>query len=154
LTASIPTSRAFMAILAASLASSVLAFAIFLGFGLLSPGRSHSWIGDPGTVMAAAAIVTIWAPAVALIPATVLGLLVERPKAKKMIACRGGGFIWHVFLSVLAAALLSLLLRVALHLTNPMYPLLDVFSLAGFSLIGLCSGISWWFFVVIPGRRT
>ncbi|MEO6114701.1 MAG: hypothetical protein ABIP07_09690 [Sphingomicrobium sp.] len=104
-------------------------------------------------IMATAAIVTIWAPAVALIPAGILGLFIERSKAKQMIARQDGGFIRHVFLSVVAAALLSLLLRVGLHLTNPMYPLLDVFSLAGFSLIGLCSGISWWFLVVLPGRR-
>jgi hypothetical protein len=143
-------SRGFAAILAAAVGSSVLAFAILVIVGLVWPtGRGFRLDDLPATI----AIVAIWAPAFALIPAGVLGLLVERPKARAMIKRPEGGFIPYVALSVVVAALLSFLLRIVLHLTNPMYPLVDVFSLGLFTLIGLCSGVSWWFLVVVPGRR-
>ena len=140
-----------MAVLAASVASSVLAFLIFLVFGATHPNGGRGWRADdlPATI----AIVAIWAPAFALIPAGVLGLLVERPKARAAIRRGVGGFVPYILLSVVAAAMLSFLLRIVLHLTNPIYPLVDVFSLGLFSIIGLCSGISWWFLVVLPGRR-
>jgi hypothetical protein len=153
LSAEISGSRGFMAVVAASVASSVLAFVATLVFGFLSPTSNHSWIGDPGMIAATIAIVAIWAPAFALIPAGILGFLVERPKARAMIERRTGGFVPHLLLSVGAAALLSFLLRIVLHVANPMYPLVDVFSLGLFTLIGFCSGISWWFIVVLPGRR-
>jgi hypothetical protein len=128
-----------------------LAFIIFLVLGALHPTGGRGWRADdlPATI----AIVAIWAPAFALIPAGVLGLLVERPKARAAIERRAGGSIPYILLSVAAAAVLSFLLRIALHLTNPIYPLLDAFSLGLFSIIGLCSGISWWLLVVLPGRR-
>jgi hypothetical protein len=139
-----------MAVLAASVGSSVLAFIIFLMVYATPSSRSGSWTDAlPATI----AIVAIWAPAIALIPAGALGLLVERPKAKAAIRRPAVGFVPFTLLSVGAAAVLSFLLRIALHLTNPIYPLLDAFSLGLFSIIGLCSGISWWFLVVLPGRR-
>ena len=143
-------SRGFAAIVVAAFASSVLAFAVLIIVGLVWPtGRSFRLDDLPATI----AIVAIWAPAFALIPAGVLGLLVERPKARAMIKRPEGGFIPHVVVSVAVAALLSLLLRIVLHLTNPMYPLVDTFSLGLFTLIGFCSGVSWWLLVVVPGRR-
>ena len=137
-----------MAVLVAALASSVL------GFVLLAVFVPHA--GRPvrsGDLPAIVAIVLIWAPAFALVPAGILGWLVERPKARAMIARRTGGFIPHLALSVVAVALFWFLFRIAVHLAYPTNPLIDVPSLALFSIIGLCSGLSWWFLVVMPGRR-
>ena len=137
-----------MAVLVTAVASSVL------GFVLLAVFVPHT--GRPvrsGDVPAIVAIVLIWAPALALIPAGILGWLVERPKARAMIARRTGGFMPHLALSVAAAALFWFPFRIAVHLTYPTNPLIDVPSLALFVLIGLCSGASWWFLVVLPGRR-
>lgn len=139
-----------MAVLAASVASSVLAFIAFLMLYATPPSGNDSWTDAlPATI----AIVLIWAPAFALIPAGVLGLLVERPKARAAIRRRAAGSVPYILLSVVAGAVLSFILRIVLHLANPIYPLLDVFSLGLFSIIGLCSGISWWLLVVLPGRR-
>ena len=136
--------------LAASVASSVVAFIIFLLLYATPTSGSTSWIEAlPATI----AIFAIWAPAFALVPAGVLGWLVERPKARAAIERGTGGFVPYVLLSVIAAAALSFLLRIALRLANPIYPLVDAFSLGLFSIVGLCSGISWWFLVVMPGRR-
>jgi hypothetical protein len=139
-----------MAVLAASVGSSVLGFVILVAASAVYPAGNSSWTDNlPATI----AIVVIWVPAFALIPAAILGFVVERPKARAMIERRAGGFVQHILLSVVAAALLSFLLRIVLHLANPMYPLLDSFSLALFTLVGFCSGISWWFLVVLPRRR-
>ena len=139
-----------MAVLAASVGSSVLGFIAFLMLYATPPSGSDGWTDAlPATI----AIVAIWAPAFALIPAGALGLLVERPKARVAIKRPSFGFVPYTLLSVVAAAVLSILLRIVLHLTNPIYPLLDAFSFGLFSIIGLCSGISWWFLVVLPGRR-
>jgi len=143
-------SRGVVAVVAASVASSVLAFVIFLLFGLA--GSTGKPIGTDD-LPAIIAIVLIWAPALALIPAGILGFLVERPKARAMIARRAGGFVPHIALSVAAVVLFWLLFRIVVHFTYPTNPLIDVPSLALFGLIGLCSGISWWFLVVLPGRR-
>jgi hypothetical protein len=139
-----------MAVLVTAVAASVLAFVIFLLFGMAgSTGRP---IGTED-LLPIIAIVLIWAPALALIPAGILGWLVERPKARRMIARRAGGFVLHVALSLAAVALFWLLFRIVVHFIYPTNPLIDVPSLALFGLIGLCSGISWWFLVVLPGRR-
>ena len=138
----------FMAVLAAAVAASVLGFILVVVFAP-STGN-HGWMKDLPAIIA---IVLIWAPALALIPAGILGWLVERPKARAMIARRTGGFLHHLALSVAAVVLFWLLLRIAVHFTTPTNPLIDVPSLALFVLIGLCSGISWWFLVVLPGRR-
>jgi hypothetical protein len=140
----------FMAVLAAAVAASVLGFVLLVIFGQLRPNRNQSWIEDLPVI---AAIVLIWAPAFALVPAGILGWLVERPKARAMIARRAGGFVPHIALSVAAVVLFWLLFRIAVHLTYPTNPLIDAPSLALFCLIGLCSGISWWLLVVLPGRR-
>jgi hypothetical protein len=137
--------------LATAVASSVLAFAIFVIVGLVWPSGNRGWRMEdlPATI----AIVAIWAPAFALIPAGIFGLLVERPKARTMIKRRAGGFVWHMVLSVVAAVLFWLLFRIGVHYAYPTNPLIDLPSLALFCLIGLCSGVSWWFLVVVPGRR-
>lgn len=139
-----------MAVLAASVASSVLGFIVFLMFYATPPSGSGNWTDNLGATIA---IVAIWAPAFALLPAGALGLLVERPKARAAIRDRAAGFVPFILLSVVAAAVLSFILRIVLHLTNPTYPLLDAFSLGLFAIVGLCSGISWWLLVVLPGRR-
>jgi hypothetical protein len=143
-------SNGLMAVLAASVGSSVLAFIVFVMLYATPSSGSDSWTDAlPATI----AIVAIWAPAFALIPAGALGFLVERPKARAAIRRPAVGFVPYILLSVVAAAVLSFILRIVLHLTNPIYPLLEAFSLGLFSIIGLCSGISWWFLVVLPGRR-
>jgi uncharacterized membrane protein YeiH len=143
-------SSGLLAVLTASVFSSALGFVITVVLSAMHRTGNSSWADNLPAIIA---IVFIWAPAFVLIPAGVLGLLVERPKARAAIKRQAGGSFSYIFLSVLAAALLSFLLRIVLHLANPIYPLADVFSLALFSLIGLCSGISWWFLVVLPGRR-
>jgi hypothetical protein len=138
----------FMAVLATAVASSVLGFVLLVVFGPKT--GSHGWLEALPAVIA---IVLIWAPAFALIPAGILGWLVERPKARAMIARRAGGFVPHIALSLAAMALFWLLFRIAVHYIYPTNPLIDVPSLALFGLIGLCSAVSWWFLVVLPGRR-
>ena len=138
----------FMAVLATAVAASVLGFVLLVLFGP-STGRQLRTEDLPAII----AIVLIWAPGVALIPAGILGLIVERPKARAMIARRDGGFVPHVALSVAAVVLFWLLFRIAVHFTYPTNPLIDLPSLALFVLIALCSGVSWWFLVVLPGRR-
>jgi len=142
------SSRSFAAVLAAAVASSVLGFVLVVMFG--PPTGRHGWMESLPAVVA---IVLIWAPAFALIPAGILGWLVERPKARRMIERREGGFILHIALSVVAAALFWMLFRIGVHFTYPTNPLIDVPSLILFCLIGLCSGVAWWFLVVVPGRR-
>ena len=39
-------------------------------------------------------------------------------------------------------------------LTGPQTQLGDFPSLVVFAVVGLCSALSWWFLVVLPGRRT
>ena len=138
----------FMAVLATAVASSVLGFVLVVMFAPAT--GNHGWTEDLPAIIA---IVLIWAPAFALIPAGILGWLVERPKARVMIARRTGGFVTHITLSVAAVVLLWLLLRIAVHFTYPTNPLIDAPSLALFCLIAVCSGVSWWFLVVLPGRR-
>ena len=138
----------FMAVLATAVASSVLGFVLLVVFGPKT-GRGARMDELPAII----AIVLIWAPAFALIPAGILGWLVERPKARAMIARRTGGFVAHIALSVAAVALLWLLFRIAVHYSTPTNPLIDAPSLALFLLVGFCSSISWWLLVVLPGRR-
>jgi hypothetical protein len=137
----------FMAVLAAAVAASVLGFVLVVMFAPST--RPQVRTKDLPAIIA---IVLIWAPALALIPAGILGWLVERPKARAMIARRTGGFASHLALSVAAVVLFWLLFRIAVHFAYPTNPLIDLPSLALFVLIGLCSGIAWWFLVVLPGR--
>lgn len=137
---------------AAAVASSVLCLAIVLIAGQFAATVNNDWITKPGDIMAIAAITLIWAPAFALIPAAVLGYLVERPKARWVIATDGGIAI-HLALSLLAAIVLSILFRIALHLINPRNPLIDLYGLGLFAIIGLGSGLAWWFLVILPGKR-
>jgi hypothetical protein len=58
-----------------------------------------------------------------------------------------------VALSVAASVLFWYLFRIGVQFASPTNPLIDFPSLALFSMIGLCSGVSWWILVVLPGRR-
>ena len=120
--------------------------------GAVNPAANSAWKGDVTALLATGAIILIWAPAIALIPAALLGYFVERPKAKWMVANRGG-LVVHLALSVLAAVVLSLLFRIVLRLIDGKAPLLDPFGLGLFAIIGLASGLAWWFLVIVPARR-
>ena len=144
--------RSLIAVLAAAVGSSLLAFVVMLIVGQVNPGANSAWKGDVTTLLATGAIVLIWAPAIALIPAALLGYIVERPKAKWIIANHGGIAV-HLALSVLAAGVLSLLFRLVLRLIDGKAPLLDPFGLGLFAIIGLASGMAWWFVVILPVRR-
>jgi uncharacterized membrane protein YeiH len=64
-----------------------------------------------------------------------------------------GGIAAHLTLSVLAAVVLSILFRIGLRLFDPHKSLVDPFSLGLFAIIGLGSGLAWWFIVIVPGKR-
>jgi len=98
-------------------------------------------------------ILFFWAPAFALAPSAILGFLVERPLARRLIANREGGFFEHLLAVIGAALLLWLLLRVVVVLMGPQTKIVDGLSLAMFAIVGLCSALSWWIFVIAPGRR-
>ena len=110
-------------------------------------------MAKPGDVAAVAAIALIWAPAFALIPSALLGYFIERPKARWILAT-DGNIVVHLALSVLGAMALSVLFRIVLHLIDPKYPLLDLFGLGLFVIIGVGSGLAWWFLVIVPGKRS
>ncbi len=142
-------SRGFAAVVAASVASSVLGFLVLVVTGPMD----FAGMRDPVMELAVvAAVVLFWAPAFAFIPAAILGWFVERPKARRMIARRSGGLALHLAISIVAALLLWLLFRIGLFVTGSSPQLMDEPSLALFVLIGLCSGMSWWLMVVEPGR--
>ena len=145
-------SRGFAAVVAASVSASILAFLIVLVLGQLSPPRrDEDWVE---MIPVVAAVVLLWAPAFAAIPAGILGLLVERPMARSAIKRGGGGgMVPFVLASLAAGALLSFVPTLVQHLIDPDRRLFDPFTLGIFSLIGLCSGVSWWLMVVEPGRR-
>ena len=142
-------SRGFAAVVAASVASSVLGFLILVVTGPLDYAGMRDPVMDLAVV---AAIVLFWVPAFALVPAAILGWLVERPKAQRMIARRSGGLAPHLALSIVAALLLWLVFRLGLLVTNSTPQLMDGPSLAMLILVGLCSGMAWWLMVVEPGR--
>jgi hypothetical protein len=149
-------SRGFIAVIAAAVGSSVLAFVIALVMSAVSPTGNSRWLTDLTDVAVVAAIVLIWAPAFALIPAALLGYFVERPKARWMIASDGSlplHLVLHFVLSLLAAAVLFVLFRIVLQLFDPTKPLLDLFGFGLFMIIGVGSGLAWWFLVVLPERR-
>ncbi len=145
-------SRAIVAVVAAAVCSSLLALAILVITGQFASTGSNAGIEHPGDILVIAAIALIWAPAFALIPAALLGYFVERPKARWLIG-NDGVIAVHLALSILAAILLSILFRIVLHLINPKNPLVDLYGLGLFAVIGLGSGLAWWFIVIVPGRR-
>ena len=145
-------SRALVAVIAAAVGSSLLCLAILIVANQFVASGSNAWAAKPGDIVVVAAVALIWAPAVALIPVALLGYFVERPKARWMIA-NNGGIAVQLSLSVLAAIGLSILFRIALHLINPRNPLVDIFGLGLFAVMGLASGLAWWFLVILPGRR-
>jgi hypothetical protein len=135
---------------AAAVASSLLTFALLLITGSLGPLPGKDW---PLEIIVLLSIIFIWGPAFALIPTGILGFLVERPLSRRLIARGEGGFVEHQLIVLGAAVGLWLLLRLSAVLTTPRVPFLDYDSLAVFAIIGLCSAISWWRLVVVPGRR-
>lgn len=144
------SSPAVVAIFAAAIASSLLTFVILILTG---------WIGLPSgpdvplQVAVFLSIVFIWAPAFALVPAGILGFALERPLSRWLIGRRQGGFVEHLIVVMAAALFLWLLLRVIVVLMGPQTQLIDLPSLMVFAVVGLCSALSWWFLVVLPGRR-
>jgi hypothetical protein len=142
--------RGVAAVIATAIASSVLGFLVLVFSGQLDLAAMRSPLEELPDI---AAIVLIWAPAFALIPAAILGWLVERPKAAGMIARRSGGLAVHLALSIAAALLLWLLFRIVYYVTNSTPQIMDGPSLGLLALVGLCSGIAWWLLVVEPGRR-
>lgn len=143
-------SRGMIAVVVASVAASLLGFVILVVSGELD----FSAMRDPVTELPViAAILLIWVPAFAFVPAAILGWLVERPKSRAMIDRRAGGLLVHLFVSIAAALLLWLLFRAVLLLSESTPRLMDSLSLLLVGLVGLCSGIAWWFLVVEPGRR-
>lgn len=143
-------SNDIVAIILAAIASSLVTVAILIASG---------WIGMPKEAIRPLdiavwlSIILIWGPAFALVPAAVLGFLLERPLSRSLIARREGGFIEHLLLVVATALALWLALRIAVVLSGPQTRILDPLSLAVFAIIGVCSALSWWFLVVLPGRR-
>ena len=146
---SVKMSAGLMAVIAGAIASSVIAVAVVIVVSLVSPGGSPIKLGHLG---AAVGIALFWAPPIAFIPAGVIGYLVERPKAKAMIARRRGGLFSHLLISTLAGAAFGLLFRLLLNLFNPTQPLIDPPILLVCTWIGFCSGVAWWRLVIIPGR--
>ena len=142
--------RGLVATVAAAFAASAVGMLAILIGSLLSPGGAPI---KSGHLVAMVGITLFWAPAIALIPAALIAFLVERPKAREMIARGRGGLAVHLLTSVLAGAVLALLFRLLLRLFDPDKPILDPPVLGFFTLIGLCSGIAWWVLVVAPGRR-
>jgi hypothetical protein len=146
-------SRAIAAVFVAAVASSLLGLVLLIVAGQFAPAASNQWMTKPGDVAVVAAIALIWAPAFALIPSALLGYFVERPKARWILA-NDGNIAVHLALSVLGAMALSVLFRIVLHLIDPKYPLLDLFGLGLFMIIGVGSGLAWWFLVIVPGKRS
>ena len=150
MTAGAIRSRGVIAVVATAIASSILGFIVLTLSGQLDFGAMREPLMD---ILVVAAIVLFWAPAFAIVPAAILGLVVERPKARAMIARRSGALVPHLALSIAAAVLLWGLFRAVLVAVNSTPQFMDAPSLGLFILIGLCSGISWWLMVVEPGRR-
>lgn len=146
-------SRGIVAVFVATIVSSLLGLVLLIVADQFAPTASNRWMTKPGDVAVVAAIALIWAPAFALIPSALLGYLVERPKARWILA-NDGNIAVHLALSVLGAMALSVLFRIVLHLIDPKYPLLDLFGLGLFMIIGVGSGLAWWFLVIVPGKRS
>ena len=147
---SVKLSGGLMATIAAAIAASLIGVAGVIIASLLSPGGSPLKLGHIG---AAVGIALFWAPPIAFIPAAVIGYVVERPKAKAMIARRRGGLITHLLVSTLAGAAFALIFRLVLNVFDPRQPLVDPLVLQACTWIGFCSGVAWWRLVVLPGRR-
>jgi len=148
-------SRGFMATVAAAIASSLLTLIVLIA-GALIAGRPIGWPSGPDVPLQIAvflSVVLIWAPAFAMVPAGILGFAVERPLSRWLIGRPQGGFFEHLAVVIAAALFLWLLLRVIVVVVGPQTRLVDVPSLMVFAIVGLCSALSWWFLVVLPGRR-
>jgi hypothetical protein len=143
--------RWFVAAAVTAFAASVIGMLAVLVYGLIAPTAAPI---KPNHIIAIVGITLFWAPVIAFVPAAIIGLLVERPKAKAMIARGHGGLLASVTASTLAGAMLALLFRLALYVFDPRKALIDPPVMAFFSLIGFCSGLAWWNLVVVPGRKS
>jgi hypothetical protein len=139
-----------VAAIAAAIASSVLTFLILLVTGQLGAPTSKNWPLDIAVFLS---ILLIWAPAFALVPAGILAVLVGRPLTRRLIDLRGGGFAMLLLGMIAGAGALWLLLRAVAVAIEPKAPFIDYPSLAVFAIIGLCSAVSWWILVILPGQR-
>lgn len=145
---------AVVAIIVAAVASSLLTFVILIGAGLIRGLISMPSGPDlPLQFAVFLSILFFWAPAFALIPAAILGFVVERPLSRWLIGRHQGGFVEHLIVVVTAALFLWLLLRLAVVLVGPQTQLVDIPSLVVFAVVGFCSALSWWLLVILPGRR-
>ena len=143
-------SNQVIATVCAAIGSSVLTFVILVVTGWVGAPTGPNAAFDIGVMLS---IVLIWAPAFALVPASILGFALERPLSRQLIVRSDGGFFAHL-LAIEAASLgLWLLLRIAVVLSGPQTQIIDVPSLALFAIVGFSSALSWWFLVVLPGRR-
>ena len=143
-------SPAVVAIFVTAIASPLLCLVILIGMGKIGLPTGPD---VPLQIAVALSIIFIWAPAFALVPAGILGFALERPLSRWLIGRRQGGFVEHLAIVVAAALMLWLLLRVVVVLTGPQTRIVDLPSLVVFAVVGLCSALSWWFLVVLPGRR-
>jgi hypothetical protein len=141
---------AVVAIIAAAVASSLVTFIILIGAGLIGVPSGPDLPLQFAVILS---ILFIWAPAFALIPAAILGFVVERPLSRWLIGRHQGGFVEHLIVVVAAALFLWLLLRLAVVLIGPQTQLVDVPSFVVFAVVGFCSALSWWLLVILPGRR-
>ena len=128
----------------------MLAFVVLLLIGWIGPPTGPGWLLDTAVLLS---ILLIWGPAIAAIPAAILGVVLERPVAKRLIARGQGGFTQHLLMVLGCALLLWLTVRVAVVVTGPQDRIMDPLSLVLFLIIGLCSALSWWFLVIVPGRH-
>lgn len=147
---SVKMSGGLMAVIAAAVAASVLGVAGVIIASLISSGGSSVELGHMG---AAVGIALFWAPPIAFIPAAVIGYVVERPKAKAMIARRQGGLLPHLAVSTLAGVAFALIFGLVLNLFDPHKTIVDWLTVQVCAWIGFCSGVAWWRLVVLPGRR-
>ena len=138
------------AVIAAAIGSSVLTFLALLASGWIGPPTGRD---VPLQIAVILSIVFLWGPAFAMVPASILGFLIERPLSRHFIARGHGGFVEHLLAVVGAALLLWLFLRVVVVVTGPQTRIVDPLSLAVFAIIGFCSALSWWIMVVLPARR-
>jgi hypothetical protein len=143
-------SGAFAAVIATAVASSVLTFTVVIAIGQVGLPTGPD---VPLQIAVFLSIVFFWGPAFALIPAGILGFALERPLSRWLIGRRQGGFVEHLAIVTTAALFLWLLLRVIVVVVGPQTRIVDLPSLFVFAIVGFCSSLSWWFLVVMPGRR-
>jgi hypothetical protein len=148
------TAHGLPAIVAAAIASSILTFLALAVTGWIgAPAASSASWTSPMDILVILSVVLIWGPAFALVPAGMIGIILERPFARRLIARGHGGFVAHLLIVTAASLCIWLLLRILVVMSGPQTEIFDPLSLAVFLIIGICSALSWWFLVIVPGRR-